>query len=97
MHPLQARRHDVALWARHLAEQPQPSTRKVQAPASIARPLSCLSSFVRLWRRGRVLEENPVSNVKRPRVSDGSMTVGLAREELEQLLVAAEAEGPLRA
>jgi hypothetical protein len=31
LHPLQARRHDVALWARQLAEQPQPSTGKVRA------------------------------------------------------------------
>jgi site-specific recombinase XerD len=41
-----------------------------------------------------VLEENPVANVKRPRVSNGSMTVGLAREELEALLAVAEADGP---
>jgi hypothetical protein len=45
LHPLQARRHDVALWARQLAEQPHPVSGKVQAPASIARRLSCLSSF----------------------------------------------------
>ncbi|MDQ3678209.1 MAG: hypothetical protein M3401_15670 [Actinomycetota bacterium] len=44
LHPLQARRHDIALWARQLAEQAQRSG-KVQAPASIARRLSCLSSF----------------------------------------------------
>jgi hypothetical protein len=35
LHPLAARRHDVALWARHLAEQPQASG-KPAAPASIA-------------------------------------------------------------
>ena len=94
LHPLQARRHDVALWARQLAEQPQPSTGKVQAPASIARRLSCLSSFYGYGVEVSVLEENPVANVKRPRVANGSMTVGLAREELEQLLAAAEADGP---
>ena len=94
LHPLQARRHDVALWARQLGEQPQPSTGKVQAPASIARRLSCLSSFYGYGVEVSVLEENPVANVKRPRVANGSMTVGLAREELEQLLAAAEADGP---
>jgi hypothetical protein len=31
LHPLQARRHDVALWARQLAEQPHPVSGKVQA------------------------------------------------------------------
>jgi site-specific recombinase XerD len=92
LHPLQARRHHVALWARQLAEQPQPSTGK--APASIARRLSCLSSFYGYGVEVCVLEENPVANVKRLRVSSGSMTVGLAREELEQLLAAAEADGP---
>ena len=92
-HPLDARRHDVALWARQLAEQPGASG-KVQAPASIARRLSCLSSFYGYGVEVAVLEDNPVANVKRPRVANGSMTVGLAREELEQLLGAAEADGP---
>lgn len=44
VHPLEARRHDVALWTRQLAEVPGRSS-KVEAPASIARRLSCLSSF----------------------------------------------------
>jgi site-specific recombinase XerD len=93
LHPLQACRHDVALWARQLAEQPGASG-KVQAPASIARRLSCLSSFYGYGVEVSVLEENPVANVKRPRVSTDSLTVGLARDELEQLLDAAEADGP---
>jgi integrase len=41
-----------------------------------------------------VLEENPVANIKRPRVPNASMTVGLARDELERLLDAAQADGP---
>ena len=44
LHPLAAHRHDIALWARQLANKPQRSG-KTQAPASIARRLSCLSSF----------------------------------------------------
>jgi integrase/recombinase XerD len=94
LHPLAACRHDVALWARQLAEQPRPSSGKVQAPASIARRLSCLSSFYGYGVEVGVLDENPVANVKRPRVAAEAMTVGLAREELEQLLVAAEADSP---
>ena len=93
LHPLQARRHDIALWARQLAEQPGTSG-KVQAPASIARRLSCLSSFYSYGVEVGVLDENPVTNVKRPRVATDSMTVGLTRDELEQLLQAAEADGP---
>lgn len=93
LHPLQARRHDVALWARQLAEQPQRSG-KAEAPASIARRLSCLSSFYGYALQVGVLEENPVANVKRPRVANNSMTVGLTRNELERLLDTAEADGP---
>jgi site-specific recombinase XerD len=94
LHPLDARRHDVALWARQLAEEPQPATGKVAAPASIARRLSCLSSFYGYGVEVSVLEENPVANVKRPRVTNDSMTVGLTRDELAQLLDAADADGP---
>jgi site-specific recombinase XerD len=93
LHPLQVRRHDVALWARQLAEQPRASG-KAAAPASIARRLSCLSSFYGYGVEVAVLQENPVANVKRPRVANGSMSVGLTREELERLLQAAEADGP---
>ena len=93
LHPLQARRHDVALWARQLAEQPQASGRPA-APASISRRLSCLSSFYSYGVEVSVLQENPVANVKRPRVTTESMSVGLARDELEQLLDAADADGP---
>jgi hypothetical protein len=81
-HPLAAHRHDVALWARQLAEEPQASG-KTAAPASIARRLSCLSSFYGYGVEVGVLEENPVSSVKRPRVAAVSMTAGLARDELE--------------
>jgi site-specific recombinase XerD len=56
--------------------------------------LSCLSSFYGYGIEVSVLEENPVANVKRPHVSMDSMSVGLARDELKQLLDAAEADGP---
>ena len=93
LHPLSARRHDIALWARELTEQPQTSG-KTHAPASIARRLSCLSSFYGYAIEVDVLHENPVANVKRPRVANDSMSVGLTRAELERLLDAALADGP---
>lgn len=93
LHPLAARRHDVALWARQLANAPQRSG-KPEAPASIARRLSCLSSFYAYGVEVAVLEDNPVANVKRPRVPDASMSVGLARDDLQALLDAASADGP---
>ena len=93
LHPLAARRHDVALWARQLANTPQRSD-KPEAPASIARRLSCLSSFYGYGVEVDVLKDNPVANVKRPRVTNASMSVGLARDELKALLDAAAADGP---
>ena len=94
LHPLAARRHDVALWARQLAEQPDPASGKVCAPATIARRLSRLSSFYGYGVQVGVLDENPVANVKRLRVATDSMTTGLARDELEALLDQAESDGP---
>jgi integrase/recombinase XerD len=79
------------MWARQLAEVPQASTGKVQAPASNARRLS--SSFYGYGVEVSVLEENPLAKRQAPHVSTDSMSVGLAREELEQLLKAAEADG----
>ena len=69
LHPLAARRHDVALWARQLANSAAALAARSEAPASIARRLSCLSSFYGYGVQVDVLEENPVANVKRPRVS----------------------------
>jgi integrase/recombinase XerD len=40
------------------------------------------------------LEHSPVSNVRRPKVSDDSATVGLTADELDRILTAAEAHGP---
>ena len=39
VHPLQARRHHVDVWVRHLSETPQPATGRPASPASIARRL----------------------------------------------------------
>jgi integrase/recombinase XerD len=78
---------------RQLANTP-PRSGKAEAPASVARRLSCLSSFYGYGVEVDVLEDNPVANVKRPRVPNASMSVGLARDELEALLDAAEADGP---
>ena len=41
VHPLQARRHHVDVWVRHLSETAQPATGRPASPASIARRLSC--------------------------------------------------------
>lgn len=41
-----------------------------------------------------LLEHSPVANLRRPKVSDDSSTVGLTAEELDRLLGAAEQDGP---
>lgn len=95
VHPLAARRHHVDVWVRHLSQEPQPRTRRPASPASIARRLSCLSKFYDYGiKDAELLEHSPVANVRRPKVSDDSSTVGLTAEQLDQLLTAAEADGP---
>ena len=95
VHPLTARRHHVDVWVRHLSEQPQAATGRPASAASIARRLSCLSQFYDYGiKDAELLEHSPVANVRRPKVSDDSSTVGLTAEELDHLLTAAEAHGP---
>ena len=95
VHPLQARRHHVDVWVRHLSETPQPATGRPASPASIARRLSCLSKFYDYGiRDAQLLQHSPVANVRRPKVSEDSSTVGLTADELDRLLTAAEADGP---
>jgi site-specific recombinase XerD len=92
VHPLAARRHHVDGWVRHLSQVDQPTTGRSASPASIARRLSCLSRFYDYGiKDAEALEYSPVANVRRPKVSDDSSTIGLTAEELDELLMAAEA------
>ena len=43
--PLDAQRHHVDRWIAAQTEQPQPTTGKPAAPATVARRLSCLSGL----------------------------------------------------
>jgi integrase/recombinase XerD len=92
--PLDAQRHHVDRWIAEQTEQPQPTTSKPAAPATVARRLSCLSG---LYEYAVVdvglIESSPVIRVKRPKVSDQSSTVGLDEKELIALMGAAEADG----
>ena len=95
VHPLAARRHHVDVWVRHLSQEPQPATGRPASPASIARRLSCLSKFYDYGiKDAELLEHSPVANVRRPKVSDDSSTVGLTADELDRLLTAAEEHDP---
>jgi site-specific recombinase XerD len=95
VHPLAARRHHVDVWVRYLSEEPQPRTGRPASPASIARRLSCLSRFYDYAiKDAELVDYSPVANVRRPKVSDDSSTVGLTAEQLDALLTAAEQHGP---
>jgi integrase/recombinase XerD len=95
VHPLAARRHHVDAWVRYLSQVDQPTTGRPASPASIARRLSCLSKFYDYGiKDAEVLDHSPVANVRRPKVSDDSSTIGLTADELDRLLSAAEAHGP---
>jgi site-specific recombinase XerD len=79
------------------SEEPQTVTGRPASPASIARRLSCLSRFYDYGiKDAELLEHSPGANVRRPKVSDDSATVGLTAEELDRLLTAAEAHGRCR-
>lgn len=77
-----------------LSTQPAARTGRPMAAASIARRLSALSAFYDYGIGVDVLGFSPVANVRRPKLSDDSTTVGLSAAELVALLDAAEAHSP---
>jgi integrase/recombinase XerD len=87
--PLRASFLDVNAYARGLEAQDL-------APASVARKLSGLSSWYDFLTKLRAVDHNPVAGADRPYVSrDHSGTIGLAPEEVDALLAAADADtGP---
>jgi len=94
LHPFAARRHHVDAWVKALARDPQPATGRPASAATIARRLSCLSKFYDYgMREVELIEHSPVANVRRPKVSEDSPTIGLDAAELDRLLTAAEADG----
>jgi integrase/recombinase XerD len=95
VHPFSARRHHVDAWVQHLTRIPQPGTGRPAAPATVTRRLSCLSRFYDYgMREVELIEYSPVANVRRPRVSEDSPTIGLSAAELDRLLTAAEQHSP---
>ncbi|GIE98799.1 tyrosine-type recombinase/integrase [Paractinoplanes rishiriensis] len=86
--PLRASFLDVNAYARGLESQSL-------AASTVARKLSGLSSWYDFLVKLRAVDLNPVGGADRPYVSrDHSVTVGLTPEEVDALLVAADAAGP---
>jgi len=94
IHPLLATRPHVARWRRHLEETPSARAGRPLSAASVARKLSALAELYRYAIALGVLTDNPVDNIKRPKVAEESSTVGLTTEELQRLFDAAEAHSP---
>ncbi|MFY1670704.1 tyrosine-type recombinase/integrase [Plantactinospora sp. WMMB334] len=86
----------VNAYARDLESSVDPRSGRPLTPATVARRLSALSSWYTFLGRLGAVSANPVSGADRPRVDrDHSATVGLTPEEVDALLVAAEADaGP---
>jgi integrase/recombinase XerD len=94
VHPLAAGIHHGDAYHRYLAETAHPRTGQPLAPSTIARRLSALSSFYRYALAQRAVTESSMPLVSRPKVSDESTSVGLDRDEMRRLLVAAQSDGP---
>ncbi len=94
VHPFDARRHHVDAWIRVLTITPLPRTGRPLASSSMARRLSALSAFYDYGIGVDVLAFSPIANVRRPKVSEDSTTVGLSADELVRLLDVADAHSP---
>jgi site-specific recombinase XerC len=84
--PRLARRTHVELFARMMEGAGL-------ASASVKRRLATMSSFYRWLVAEEILLHNPVANVRRPKVSDESVLIGLGRAELADWLNHAEQRG----
>jgi integrase/recombinase XerD len=82
LHLFQARRADIELFARDLEA-------RGRARATITRRLCTVAGFYRYAVEEELLEHSPAAHVRRPRLDYESHAIGLDRNELGALLVAA--------
>lgn len=91
LEPTRATFLHVNEYGRTLESTVDGRTGRPLAPSTVARKLSALSSWYDFLTRTRIVDTNPVAGADRPRVArDHSATVGLAAEEVDALLAAAE-------
>ena len=86
LHVFDARRPHIELYVRSLED-------KGYARSTIGRRLSTVASFYRWCTDEELLGRNPAANVRRPKISQESTTLGLDRQELGQFLVEAGLAG----
>jgi integrase/recombinase XerD len=82
------RRADIEMFARDLEE-------RGRARATVTRRLSTIAGFYKYAVEEELLEHSPAAHVRRPRLDYESHAVGLDRNELGALLVAADLGPPL--
>lgn len=80
--PLEAHRAHVETWARSLESDGL-------APSTVSRRLSALAGFYEYAVDEELIARSPVARVRRPRVSDESPRLGLARDEIADFLATA--------
>lgn len=86
LHVFDARRPHIELYVRHLEDHGY-------ARSTIGRRLSTVASFYKWCTDEELLGRNPAANVRRPKISQDSTTLGLDRQELGQFLVEAGLAG----
>lgn len=91
--PLTATFVHVNAYARELESTLDARSGRLPSPATIARKLSGLSSWYGFLFKIDAVASNPVDGADRPRVArDHSATVGLAADEVDALIAAADAD-----
>ena len=86
LHVFEARRPHIELYVRSLEDHGY-------ARSTIGRRLSTVASFYKWCVDEELLVRNPAANVRRPKISQDSTTLGLDRQELGQFLVEAGLAG----
>lgn len=99
--PLDVRVADVNDWTSYQRERGAQGDGQSAAPRSIARRLSVIASWYGYLVENTagdpdpLIGHNPAAAAKRPKVDrDASPTIGLTRAEADQLIAAADADGP---
>lgn len=95
IHPLNATRGDVALWAETMRNQTDATGRRRISENTIARRLSVVSSFYTYAADIGIIPVNPIAKMKRPKRNvDEDGIAWFNTEEMRTFLRAAAADGP---
>lgn len=86
--PIRMTRAGIDAYGRHL------ESARGLAASTVARRLSAVSGYYKRAVEDELLARSPMALVRRPKVPSDSQKLGLAKEEVQALLAAAEADGP---